>query len=88
MCLKDITNNISYSALAHVFVCFFNSSVKGSSRRLWPYFDAVALPHGDPHGQGDGRNTADVQQGETEALAVLLGGDTGETGEAPEGTAA
>lgn len=65
-----------------------NSSDREGSRRWWPYFDAVALPHGDPHGQGDGRDAADVQQGETETLAVLLAGDTGETGEAPEGKAA
>lgn len=57
------------------------------SRRLWPYFDAVALAHGHPHGQGDGRDTAEVQQGETETLAVLLAGHTGETREAPEGKA-
>lgn len=42
-------------------------------------FDAVAFPHGDPHGQGDGGNNADVQQGETQTLTVLLGGYTGET---------
>lgn len=61
---------------------------KDSSRHLWPYSDAVARPRGDPHGQGDGRDIAYVQQGETETLAVLLGGYTGETGEAPEGKAA
>lgn len=65
----------------------FNFSDTDISRRLWPYFDAVALPHGDPHGQGDGRDKADVQQGETETLAVLLTGYTGETGEAPESKA-
>lgn len=90
MCLKDTTNNNSYSALTNAFfliVHCLNSSDKDCSRCLWPYFDAVALPHGDPHGQGDGRDNADVQQGETKTLAVLLGGYTGETGEAPEGKA-
>lgn len=54
-----------------------------------PHLNAVALPHGDPHGQGDGRDAAEVvQQGETETLAVLLGGHAGEAGEAPEGKTA
>lgn len=52
---------------------------------MWPYFDAVALPHGDPHGHVDGRDEAEgVQQGETDALAVSLSGDTGKAGAAPE----
>lgn len=52
---------------------------------MWPYFDAVALPHGHPHGHGDGRDaTEDVQQGEAETLAVFLGSFTGEAGAAPE----
>lgn len=42
----------------------------------FPDLDAVALPHGDPHGHGDRRDEAaeDVQQGETEALPVFLAG--------------
>lgn len=51
---------------------------------MWPYFDAVALAHGHPHGEGGGRDAAeDVQQGQTETLSVLAGGHTGEAGEAP-----
>lgn len=52
----------------------------------FPDLDAVALPHGDPHGHGDRRDEAaeDVQQGETEALPVFLAGWTGEAGKAPE----
>ena len=54
------------------------------------YFDAVALAHGVPHGHGDGRDDApeDLQQGETERLAVVAGCDAGEAGAAPEGEAA
>lgn len=51
-------------------------------------FDAVALPHGDPHGHGDGRDAAeDVQQGETETLAIIPGSSTGEAGTTPESKA-
>lgn len=53
--------------------------------KFCPHFDAVALPHGDPHGEADGRDEAEiVQQGETETLAVSLGGHTGEAGETPK----
>lgn len=46
--------------------------------------DAVALPHRHPHGHRDGRNKAEhVQQGETQALAILLSGYTGKAGTAP-----
>lgn len=50
------------------------------------YSDAVALPHGDPHGHRDGRDQAAkyFQQGETEALPIISGGYTGETWTAPE----
>ena len=51
-----------------------------------PYFDAIALPHGDPHWHADGRDAAeDVQQGEAETLAVLSGSSTGKAGTAPAG---
>lgn len=57
-----------------------------TNRELRPHFDAVALPHGDPHGHGDGVDeaTKDLQQGETETLAVVPGGFTGEAGATPE----
>lgn len=87
MTLQIIIHTVHWLMLFFQIVHWFNSSDKDCSRCLWPYFDAVALPHGDPHGQGDGRDNADVQQGETKTLAVLLGGYTGETGEAPEGKA-
>lgn len=91
VCPKDVTNNIKCKhALTNAIflrVYRFQPSDKDTSRQLWPYFDAVALPHGDSHGQGDGRDQAHVQQGETQTLTVLLGGHTGETGAAPEGKA-
>ena len=54
-----------------------------------PHFDSVSMPHGDPHGHGDGRDEAKyVQQGETETLSVVPDGDAGEAGTAPESTTA
>lgn len=53
-----------------------------------PYTDAVTVPHGDPHGHGDGGDAAAdanvVQEGQTETLAVLFSGHTGEAGPAAE----
>lgn len=48
-------------------------------------FDAITMPHGDPHGHGDGWDAAeDVQEGKTETLPIFLGGYTGEAGTAPK----
>lgn len=55
-----------------------------NSTEWWAYFDAIALPHGDSHGHGDWRDATNVQQGETETLAIFLCSYTGKTGEAPE----
>ena len=57
---------------------------------LMSYSDAIALPHGDPHGHGDGWDcaTKDVQHGETKRLTVVSGSDTGKAGTAPEGKTA
>lgn len=59
---------------------------KDQEQNVCPYFDAVTLPHGGPHGHGDGwdAKTEVLQQGETETLPVILGGDTGEARQAPE----
>lgn len=53
------------------------------------YLDAVAVPHGDPHGHGDRWDTEaeDLQQRGAEMFAELFGGLTGEAGAAPEGKA-
>lgn len=51
---------------------------------LRPHLDAVALPHGHPHGEGGGGDAAeDVQQRQTQTLPVLTRGHTGEAGQTP-----
>lgn len=63
---------------------------KATSQRA-AHLDAKSVSHGDPGGQGDGWDQAsktELQQGETEGLTKLLGGDAGETWETPEGKAA
>lgn len=53
--------------------------------QLTTYIDAIAMSHGDPHGQSDGWDapTKHIQQGETEMLAVVFRGFACEAGETP-----
>lgn len=50
------------------------------------YLDVVALSHAGPHGHGDGRqpSSKELQQGETETLAMFFGSHAGKAGAAPE----
>lgn len=59
--------------------------------RVFPYFDAITLPHGDPQAKSDWpdeRPTKALQQGETQTLAIVLAKFTGEAGATPEGETA
>lgn len=61
------------------------SNAKGGIETVLTHgpLDAVAVPHGDPHGHGDGRDEAseaELQQGDTQILTKLLGGSACEAG--------
>lgn len=50
--------------------------------KFWPYGDAIAVSHGDPHGHGGRRDHAahPVGQRETEIFPVVSRSFTGEAG--------